>query len=422
MSLIFLKRYFCANKGIIYEERKLKAGDKMSITDVQSDHLKKYILMHRKTETAELLIDEMNGSISGPCEIISVSHMPPGTVKRENANRSALDSWWKGRSIPASRQGIRKILDDLGIVSAQSLMIKNLALSLSDHYWIKPFDSSVTWDEINFFENDFSEDIGDLLFGGAVSGKISFMSPDNTSDGWLKKRWKIADGKRVLIKAGSDPFQQEPFNEVIASVIMERLGIPHVPYRIIWNEDCPYSVCDNFLDSFTELVSAHRIMQTLPQPGHRNSYQHFTDCCTNAGISESEIKLFLDRMITVDYIIANKDRHFNNFGLVRNSETLEYVSFAPLYDNGTSLFCTTPVKRIGTYESKPFRTDPEKQLGLVTSFDWFDASKLNGLLTEVSDIMYPLAETRYIDRQRIKVLSEVLEKRIDHVGRLASGK
>ena len=28
------------------------------------------------------------------------------------------------------------------------------------------------------------------------------MSPDNTTDGWLKKRWTVMDGKRCLLKGG----------------------------------------------------------------------------------------------------------------------------------------------------------------------------------------------------------------------------
>ena len=39
-------------------------------------------------------------------------------------------------------------------------------------------------------------------------------APDITTDGDLKKRWKIVDGKRCLIKGGSNPFRQQPFNEV----------------------------------------------------------------------------------------------------------------------------------------------------------------------------------------------------------------
>jgi len=77
-------------------------------------------------------------------------------------------------------------------------------LSLSDQYWICPENSGLTWEYINFFENPFSEDIGNILFGGKISdGKLAIeqpnlISPDSTSDGQLKKRWKIIDGVRCL--------------------------------------------------------------------------------------------------------------------------------------------------------------------------------------------------------------------------------
>lgn len=52
-----------------------------------------------------------------------------------------------------------------------------------------------------FFENTFSDDVGNILFDQTASGNpVSLMSPDNTSDGWLKKKWKIIDDKRCLIK------------------------------------------------------------------------------------------------------------------------------------------------------------------------------------------------------------------------------
>ena len=46
----------------------------------------------------------------------------------------------------------------------------------------------------------------------------------------------------------------------------------------------------------------------------------------------------LCQMLTVDCIIANSDRHFNNFGFIRNADTLEWEGLAPVYDTGTSLF------------------------------------------------------------------------------------
>ena len=114
-----------------------------------------------------------------------------------------LNKWWTDRSIPASRSGVRDALEILRVSTPKLLLAKCYGLSLSDQYWVKPINSDLEWELVNFFDNDFSEDVGDILFGKAKdSENISLNSPDNTSDGCLKKRWKIINQKRCLLKAG----------------------------------------------------------------------------------------------------------------------------------------------------------------------------------------------------------------------------
>lgn len=45
----------------------------------------------------------------------------------------------------------------------------------------------------------------------------------------------------------------------------------------------------------------------------------------------------MDYQTMVDFLTLNTDRHFNNFGVLRNPETLELVSVAPIFDNGNSM-------------------------------------------------------------------------------------
>ena len=62
-----------------------------------------------------------------------------------------------------------------------------------------PFNVNLDWHKINFFENAFSEDVGDVLTGikpTDLNDSLDLLSPDNTSDGMLKKKWKIINGKR----------------------------------------------------------------------------------------------------------------------------------------------------------------------------------------------------------------------------------
>lgn len=45
---------------------------------------------------------------------------------------------------------------------------------------------------------------------------------------------------------------------------------------------------------------------------------------------------FLYRMLVLDYIMGNTDRHTNNFGLIRSPDTQEWMGLALIFDSGTS--------------------------------------------------------------------------------------
>ena len=374
-----------------------------------------YILMHKEIPVAEIRLDSETASVSAVQEIFNPAHVPVGIpVKKGKLDRAALNEWWRGRAIPASRAGLRHALEELHITSPQALLEKCLGLSLSDQYWLCPADRQVSWHEVNFFENPFSEDVGNILLGHPSGGEaVSLMSPDNTSDGWLKKKWAIIDGKRCLLKGGSGATQQEPYNEVLASRIMERLHIPHVPYTLTVREDYPYSVCEDFITQDTELVTAWYIMQTQPKPNHVSVYQHYLNCCETLGIPG--VKDSLDRMLVLDYLIANEDRHQNNFGAVRNAGTLEWLGCAPIYDSGTSLWFDKPRTMISAHakaSSKPFKTTHDEQIKLVSSFDWFDITALAGIDEELQELV---KGSLFIDTARMDALCAALRGRVERL-------
>ena len=240
------------------------------------------------------------------------------------------------------------------------------------------------------------------------------------TDGNLKKRWKIIDGKRCLIKGGSNPFRQQPFNEAIASGIMERLGIPHVSYTVIWSKDAPYSVCEDFVTENTELIPAWRLLQAKKQKNSTSRYRHLLECCELLGIGN--ITPFLDRMLVLDYIIANEDRHFNNFGALRNAETLEWLGMAPIYDSGSSLGYDKMPGQMRSEKDvvcKPFKNHHAEQLKLVTDFDWIDFDCLSDVDELISSVLSCEEAADYIDEGRIHAITESVQRRIGHLQELA---
>lgn len=410
-------------KKLQKELAQIKAGN-IAAPESQNGFLK-CTLMHKRAPVIELDLDNETGFIQKIGAAFAPEHLPVGVgMKNGIADRAALNTWWTDRSIPASRSGVREAMETLQITDTKMLLIRCFGLSLSDQYWIRPENSELTWEKINFFENDFSDDIGDVLFGADKKpDPLNFSSPDNTSDGNLKKRWKIIDGKRCLVKGGSNPYRQQPLNEVIASEIMRRLNIPHVPYTVTWNKGAPYSVCEDFVSEDTELVPAWRIIQTKKQPNNKSMYQHFVDCADALGIPN--VKEFLDRMIVLDYIIANEDRHLNNFGAIRNAETLRWIGMAPIYDSGSSLGYdkSVPMMRDGSeVVCKPFKRHHEEQLKLVSSFDWIDFSALSDVREMITDILSDESAKDYMEEKRIRVIAKLTERRIKNLETLAKSK
>jgi len=103
-----------------------------------------------------------------------------------------------------------------------------------------------------------------VLFGANKRKDVlDLSSPDNTSVGDLKKRWKIIDGKRCLVKGGQQTHS--------ASSHSMRLSLPglwvYSAFRmwitqIAWDQGVPYSVCEDFVTRDTELVPAWRILKS----------------------------------------------------------------------------------------------------------------------------------------------------------------
>jgi hypothetical protein len=166
----------------------------------------------------------------------------------------------------------------------------------------------------------------------------------------------------------------------------------------------------------TELIPAWRVMMIQKKNNSTSVYRHFVKCCESLGIKD--VVPFLDRMITLDYIIANEDRHFNNFGLIRNAETLEWIGMAPIYDSGSSLgYDKLPgqMKSEKDVGCKPFKNHHLEQLQLVQSFDWLDLSKLADVEDVIRGILSQDTDENYIDESRINAVVNAVKRRIENL-------
>lgn len=76
-------------------------------------------------------------------QVIHLEYLPVGiAIIKGLPDRKSLNDWWRGRSIPASRSGIREALDILHVSYTEQLLTKCYGLSLSDEETKKmPFEA-----------------------------------------------------------------------------------------------------------------------------------------------------------------------------------------------------------------------------------------------------------------------------------------
>ena len=371
-----------------------------------------FFLMQRDHKVAVIEIAEKTGDIINVADILSPQRIPFGARHIDGSvDVLSLRKWWSGRGIPASRSGLERALKTLQVPYAELLLIKCSGLSLSDQYWVTPCDTPQSWHDVNFYENDFSEDVGRALFGeGVLSAQPDLSSPCNTTDGFLQKNWRIADGKRILLKAGSGICQQEPYNELVATELYDTLGMPHVSYWLVEQGTQTMSACKCFTNEHTELVTAAQFMRLQPQQQGVSNWQHFNDCCKAAGLLGTQKEVC--NMLAADYILANTDRHLGNFGFLRDSGTLEWKGLAHIYDSGTSLWQMTLTRSISAEAmapAKPFETSQQSQLKLITPYVDLRLERLDGFPNKVEKIFQPAAQ---FDDGRAEKIAAAVDGRI----------
>ncbi len=198
---------------------------------------------------------------------------------------------------------------------------------------------------------------------------------------------KVEDNKwySLCFKGGNSFDNQEPFNELIATKLYERIlnKEDYVSYELLQENDMFYSACPTMVSPDEELLSAYYIDRMIEQRGNDSLYKHFLEACDTLHIPNA--KLCIDKMLVCDYIIANYDRHYRNFGAIE----ILYIrmdSDAPIFDSGSSLWATQP-----TFLEIPTSVNPlnfhEEQLELVDDLSWLDITKLDGFEKEVEDIL-----------------------------------
>ena len=236
-----------------------------------------------------------------------------------------LYKWILSRATPLNRKNSDKLykLFSHSNLTDTLLMIKEThGLSINDNYWILESSryGNLQWKDVSLYSNKLSESIAYLALTGRfirVTGKET--SAEFTIQGTYAKCVCTSGRDLILYKAGSN---FEISAEVISAHIAEVLGIRTANYwyttkfgmntcasKVLTTEDISWESAFN-MTAFTE------------QRYHLNIYD----------FASTFFKRDFYRMVLLDGIILNPDRHLHNWSFEIDGDSNEILRMAPCYD------------------------------------------------------------------------------------------
>ena len=243
--------------------------------------------------------------------------------------------WLRRRVIPKNRAFVDEILKTLGLSHNDTKGIIDVCkgLSLNDSYWIVPSGFEGSFKDYNLYENRFSSVLSLVAYTGVGQSSEAFStSPELTTQGMLRKAWRfIEDDGIYLYKGGTEGAANtgnEPYSEFYACQIAEKMGLNAVHYDLENWKGILASKCRLFTDIDTSYIPIGHIVKS---GGIKACLDYYSE------IGESALDE-IRSMLVFDAVIYNEDRHFGNFGVLRDNRSGKVIGAAPIFDNGISLF------------------------------------------------------------------------------------
>lgn len=259
-------------------------------------------------------------------------HLLPLEMERTD---SGVLKWLQKRVIPKNRAYVAEILKTFGLSINDTKGIIDICkgLSLNDSYWVVPRDFTGTFAQYNLYENRFSEILSLVAYTGIGQSDAAFTtSPELTTNGMLPKAWRFIPGEGIYLYKGGTfgaaNTGNEPYSEYYASQVAQAMGLNAVTYELENWKGITASRCKLFTDIDTAYIPIGRIVR---EGGLKACLDYYKE------LGEGPYEQ-VKSMLVFDAVIYNEDRHFGNFGVLRDNHSGEIIGAAPVFDNGLSLF------------------------------------------------------------------------------------
>ena len=294
---------------------------------------------------------------------------------------ASFEGWLAGRAIDKHRTNSRLLKKVLRITDTSDIatVLRAHAATVTDNYWFKAAGEDICYEDI-LFNDDSLADIA--LFGDFESissaEKLDVKhsrSPELTNIGSFEKCWRLEQGEWVMYKSENT---LEQFSEIFICRLGQHLGFDMAVYEKVDNCVKTKDFTEGKKYDFEPAVAF-----VGEQEDYTVSYKRLMDY-------SSTIAADFVKLIFMDTLCFNMDRHTNNYGVLRDAETGKVVKLAPNFDNNIALISRGYTK-----------TEVSEKDLLITL--WKDFVKENNIAFEIPQL----------ERETVKLIAESIEIDVD---------
>lgn len=254
------------------------------------------------------------------CIVFDPNHCPLYLMRYNDP-----EGWLTRRAIDAHRTNSRLLRKALRLAPNDDLaaVLRVHGATITDAYWFRGKNENLTYDQVKFQkDNPFSR----LALRGDPDsfqkGTASAVTPELTNTGSYEKCWEYHDGAWWMLKSGSD---LEKFSELFVYHLGRLMGLPMAHYEM---DQEGYIRSKDFTEGWYDFEPAYSVM--LDEEDYGENYRRFRELCPKAA------QQYVG-MVYLDALVMNMDRHTQNYGFLRDRQTGEILSLAPLFDHNIAL-------------------------------------------------------------------------------------
>lgn len=320
--------------------------------------------------------------------------------------------WLESRVIPKNRQFVDEILKTLGLSHNDTKGIIDVCkgLSLNDSYWIVPENFKGKFADYNLYENPFSDILSLVAYTGqGQSAGVFTTSPELTTNGMLPKAWRSKKNGIYLYKGGTSGAANagnEPYSEFYACQIAKKMGLNCVRYDLEKWKGILASICKIFTDINTSYIPIGRIVR---EGGLNACIDYYRDEFGENAVEQ------LKSMLVFDSVIYNEDRHFGNFGVLRDNATGKLIEPAPIFDNGISLFNYAMPEDFNDLEEYAKTRMSAYNIDFDEIFLSVAGKNQIAQLRKLIGFTFKRHKTYNLPEERLAAIEEFIQKRVRHL-------